>query len=57
MISHEIMWSKINEAIEVGDFEPSEWEETFLSDISEKLNNLTPQQSEKLQEIYDKVMA
>jgi hypothetical protein len=50
--SDQTLWDEISEAIAMGDYEPTDWEDDFLNDIEDKLDRLTEGQREKLEEIH-----
>jgi hypothetical protein len=50
--SDQTLWDETSEAIEMGDYEPTDWEVDFLDDIEDKLDRLTESQHQKLEEIH-----
>jgi hypothetical protein len=51
------MVDEIKDAIDIGDFSPTEWEAEFVESIGDHLDSgrtLTEAQEEKLQEIHSK---
>ena len=48
-------YTEIIEQVDLGEYEPSEWEEDFLESIEDRLDSLTEKQEDKLEELYMKI--